>query len=122
MSSYRKGYVAENQLTHELYSRGWAVMRAPRSGSTSIASPDIVAAKHGRLLAIECKSRDDAFAVRKEQLNELEEWVKRAHATAYIAWKISRKGWFFLRLEDVVKTHGKVNRKSLDHAISMDHI
>ncbi len=97
-------------------------MRAPHSGSTSIASPDIVAAKGGRLLVLECKSRDDAFTVPAEQLGELREWVKRANATAYIAWKISRKGWFFLRLDDVAGNNGNMNRKMLEKSIGIDEI
>jgi Holliday junction resolvase len=117
--SYRKGYAAENQLVHELYAKGWAVLRAPRSGCIGIASPDIVAAKDGKLIVIECKSRQGAFTVPKEQIEELNEWVSRAGAVAYVGWKISRKGWFFLTLDHVAKRNGNVGKKDLDSAIGI---
>jgi molecular chaperone DnaK len=73
MKTYRKGYLAENQLVHKLYELGWAVMRAPRSGKISIPSPDVVAAKKGRILVIEVKSRAAGFQIRREQMEEMKD-------------------------------------------------
>ncbi len=109
--SYAKGYSAERELVHTLSKIGYMVIRAPRSGSINLASPDIIAAKHGKLLVIECKSRKGAFSVPIEQLDELKEWRDKAGATAYVAWKISRKGWTFLRLDDVYANRGNVGKK-----------
>ncbi|MBI2583537.1 MAG: hypothetical protein HYW25_02620 [Candidatus Aenigmarchaeota archaeon] len=110
MHLYSKGYRSERELLHLLYKQGWAVIRAPRSGRVGIPTPDIVAAKAGRLVVIECKSRAEAFAVEKEQLLQLAEWEQRAGAKAYIGWKQSRKGWSFLRLNDVQKNNGNVGK------------
>ncbi|MCX6815364.1 MAG: Holliday junction resolvase Hjc [Candidatus Aenigmarchaeota archaeon] len=111
INKYAKGYAAERQMLHTLAGMGYMVMRAPHSGSTSLASPDIIAAKHGKLLAIECKSRKGAFSIPVEQLNELKEWEEKAGAKPYIGWKIARKGWTFLHLKDVYENRGNVGKK-----------
>jgi len=123
VKNYAKGYRAERELLHMLYGMGYAVLRAPHSGSIGIASPDIVAIKDGRVVVLECKSRAGAFTVPPEQLEELAEWERRAGATAYIAWKIARKGWHFLKLKDVVENKGNIGFKFLDgRSLTIDDI
>jgi len=109
--TYRKGYVAELALTHELAKRGFMTIRAPRSGRIGLASPDIIAAKASKLIVIECKSRKSAFTVEKEQLDELQEWVDKANAHAFIAWRLPRREWTFLDLNVVVKNKGNIGKK-----------
>jgi Holliday junction resolvase len=103
--SYRKGYAKELQLTHTLAKRGYMAVRMPRSGRM----PDIIALKNGKILAIECKAREAAFKIEAEQLAELKQW-QAAGAEAYIAWKLARKEWVFLRLEDVEQRNGNVGK------------
>ena len=86
-------------------------IRAPRSGSIGLASPDIIAAKPGKLIVIECKAREEAFTVEKDQLEELLQWQDKAGAQAYIAWKISHKEWCFLHLKDVIENKGNIGKK-----------
>ncbi len=111
--SYAKGYRAEYSLVHILAKLGYMVVRTPRSGRIGLASPDIIAAKDGRLIVIECKSRMEAFKVPMEQLQELKEWEEKAKAKAYVGWKVARKGWFFLHLQDVIANNGNVGKKFL---------
>ena len=111
MRNYAKGYRAERDIVHELARRGYMVIRAPHSGSISLASPDVIAAKDGKLIVLECKSREEAFTVPAEQLEELRKWRDVAPAHAYIAWKLNRKGWRFLRLADVEGNGGHVGKK-----------
>ncbi len=111
VKSYSKGYRAEWSLTHILAKRGYMVVRTPRSGRIGLASPDIIAAKNGRLIVIECKSREGAFTIPEGQLNELMEWEEKALAVAYIAWKTSRKDWLFLTLKDVAGNKGNIGKK-----------
>lgn len=111
VKSYAKGYRAEYELVHKLAGRGFMVVRTPRSGRIGLASPDIIAAKGGRLLVIECKSRKNGFTIDAAQLQELQEWVEKAGAVAYVGCKIARRGWSFLRLEDVKKNNGNVGKK-----------
>ena len=111
LRSYKKGYRGEIELVHTLSRLGFMVIRAPRSGRISLASPDIIAAKDGKIIVIECKSRASAFTVPKEQLEELKEWEEKAGATPYIGWKMSRKGWTFMRLSDVERNAGNIGKK-----------
>jgi Holliday junction resolvase len=90
------------------------VVRTPRSGRISLASPDIIAAKNGKLIVIECKSREKGFQIPPEQLQELKQWEERAGAKAYIALKINRKGVFFLNLEDVMGNGGNIGKKFVE--------
>jgi Holliday junction resolvase len=121
--SYAKGYAAERQLIHLLASMGYMTIRAPRSGSISLASPDVIAAKHGKLVVIECKSRKGAFSVPREQLDELKAWREKAGAQAYVGWKISRQGWTFLHLDDVYMNNGNVGKKfAQEKGISIEAI
>ncbi len=111
MHRYSKGYRAERNIVHELARRGYMVIRAPHSGSINLASPDVIAAKDGRLIVLECKSREEAFTMEKEQMEEMAKWRDVAHASAYVAWKINRKGWTFLKLEDVIANNGHIGKK-----------
>jgi len=123
VKTYKKGYRGEIQLVHELSKRGFMVVRTPRSGRINLASPDIIAAKDGKLIVIECKSRKNAFKIKKEQLNELMLWEKKAGAIPYIGWKIVRKGWVFLKLEDVLKNNGNVGKRfALSKGIGIDEL
>ncbi|MFH0832159.1 MAG: YraN family protein [Candidatus Aenigmatarchaeota archaeon] len=123
VKKYFKGYFAEWQLVHLLSDRGYMVIRAPRSGRISLASPDIIAAKGGRLIVIECKSRAKGFKIPMEQLDELKQWEEKACAKAYVVWKVARKGWFFLHLNDVVANNGNVGKKFIEEkAIGIDDI
>ncbi len=123
IKKYSKGYRAERELVHLLSQLGFMVIRTPRSGRICLASPDIVAAKNRRLVVIECKSRRDAFTMDKEQLDELKQWEEKAGAVPYIAWKLSRKGWIFLKLPDVMSNKGNIGKKfAQEHGISIEDI
>lgn len=123
MRSYAKGYKAEIELLHMLYKRGWAVLRAPRSGRIGVAAPDLVAIKGGKVVVIECKSRAEAFSVEAEQIEQLREWQRRAGAAAYIGWKVSRGGWFFFSVDDVASNGGHLGKKFLqEKGISLDAV
>ena len=111
--SYAKGYSAERELLHTLSRMGYMTIRAPRSGSISLASPDVIAIKDGKMLVFEVKWHESAFTIRPEQLAELEQWSRIGGATAYVACKISRKGWKFLTLDDVTANRGNVGKKFL---------
>jgi len=113
-AGYRKGYAAELELVHTLSRMGYMTIRAPRSGRINLASPDVIAAKSGKLVVVECKSRKAAFTVPKEQLDELKEWQQKAGAISYVAWKISRKGWKFIHVDKVIENKGNVGKKFAD--------
>lgn len=121
MPNYAKGYKGELELVHTLSRMGYMAIRAPRSGRISLASPDVVAAKNGKLIVVECKSRRDAFKIPANQLAQLVEWEVKGGAKAYVGWKISRKGWVFFNLESVKKNNGNIGKKfAKEHGIGID--
>jgi len=120
---YKKGYRAERDLVHILAKRGYMAVRTPRSGRIGLPSPDIIAAKNGKLIVIECKSRRKGFQIPLEQLNELKEWEEKAGAKAYVALKISRKGFFFIDLVHVINNNGNIGKKFIaEKSIGIDMI
>jgi len=125
IKAYRKGYTGERELVHKLYEKGYMVLRSPRSGRISLPSPDLIAIKKGKIYVIECKSRKNGFKIYDNQIKQLKEWVEKANTKAFIAWKITRKGWRFIPLEEIIKNEGNVgkdfcNKVGLDFETAFD--
>ena len=105
MNRYAKGSNSERELVHILNSRGFSVMRAPRSGG-AIYPLDIVAIKRGLVLAFEIKTWDRKPYMEAAQISAFREWCERAGAMGFLGWR-SRGKWLFLRLEDVLNSDYK---------------
>lgn len=120
VKTYNKGYRAERELVHLLYKKGYAVIRTPRSGRIALPSPDIIAIKNKKTIAIECKYRSKPFKMSKDQINELLEWKKRANCDVLIAWKIPRYDWFFIPIQYI--HNGNVNKNTLKNALTIDDL
>ncbi len=121
-----KGYRAERELVTSLWRHGFAVIRAPASGARikNAIYPDIVAIYRGRIYAIEVKYHSSTpIYVPRHQAVKLLEFAKRAAAEAYIAVKLPRKGWRFIRItEDVLKTDAKsirIGDEELNEALDL---
>lgn len=130
MVYHAKGANAERELMHLFFERGFSVVRIAGSGTSPLPAPDIIALKRGRIVAVECKARKAMnLAVSVGQIGELLDWAGRAGAEAFVGWKIPRKGWFFLKPEQMCNT-GKFftinqmdamgNAKSLESVIGND--
>jgi Holliday junction resolvase len=105
MTRYRKGANAERELIHVLFERGFSVVRVAGSGKTALPAPDLIALRHGRILAFESKAwAASNLSIPALQMNELVSWSNRAGAEVYIAWKVPHKGWFFLKPAQLKKT------------------
>lgn len=101
MARYNKGANAERELIKMLFSAGFAVARIAGSGSNPLPAPDIIALKDGKCLAIECKAWKEGYlAIPLEQMRDLVGWGKKAGGEVFVAWKLPRKGWFFLKQAD----------------------
>ncbi len=121
--SYAKGYSAERELVHTMAKLGYMTIRAPRSGRINLPSPDVIAVKDGKVLIFEVKFRASAFKIEQEQLDELIAWKEKAGAITYVACKISRKGWKFLHLHDVLANKGNIGKKFLEaKGISLESV
>ena len=105
MAHYRKGANAERELIHMLFEKGFSVVRTAGSGKTPLPAPDMVALKPEKQFAFECKAWSAAnLALPIAQMDELVQWSKRAGVQPFVAWKVPRKGWFFLRPRQLHKT------------------
>jgi Holliday junction resolvase len=124
MPYYRKGANAERELIHILFKKGLAVLRVAGSGTSSLPCPDVVAMKPGLQLAIECKAWSKAYlSISNAQMAELRSWAKKAGTDFYVAWKIPRKGWRFLKPMQFNKGKKGYNismKKALSHGIDLN--
>ena len=127
-SSYRRrGFQHERDLARKLWDHGFAVMRAPASGSKAkhLKYPDLVAIMNGNVLAFEIKTvyREKTVYVPGHQVEKLQEFIRRAGGKAYIAVKIVGEGtWRFIPLEQLMKTSGgnyKVDKESMSKALKI---
>jgi len=102
-----KGYTAERELVIKLWKLGFAVMRAPASGSKirKAKYPDIVAIKSGKVLVFEVKSRSkvENIYLRSEQVEKLREFTERSGGQAYIVIKLLGSDWRVIELECLEK-------------------
>lgn len=79
-------------------------------------SPDILAAKNGRVIAIECKiTRNPYKYFEKQEIRDLKEFSRIFKAEPYIAVKFKNKEWFFFDI-DKLKEKGKSYMVDLDLA------
>lgn len=110
MTRYAKGANAERELIHELFNRGFSVVRVAGSGKTALPAPDIIALSREKKLAFECKAwRSSSVSIPLGQMNELVSWCDRAGVEPFVAWKFPREGWFFLKPEHFSKTEKAYN-------------
>lgn len=112
----------------KLWARGFAVMRAPASGSKvkKAIYPDVVAIRKGHIAVFEVKSRSkgENIYIEKEQVNKLVEFATRAGGKAYIAVKVVGSDWVFIPIELLEPTTSgyKVSREILARGLSIEQL
>ena len=105
MSVKQKGINAERELVHKFWSNGWCAHRIAGSGSSRYPSPDIIAAKEKRMVAVEVKStKNDKRYFSEEDIKQIEVFSEMFGAEAWIALKFIRKDWFFIKTGELNKT------------------
>jgi Holliday junction resolvase len=103
MNRYAKGANFEREIVADLWSHGWASMRAAGSGTTSYPVPDVIGAKNGRLVLIECKTtKSDRLSLKKNIL-ALEEFRKLSGGEAYITIKFYKKPARFYNIKPIIE-------------------
>ncbi len=111
---YAKGSNAEREFAELMWRWDFAVVRSAGSGNLTAGaryySPDIIAAKKGSIFAFECKFRKNYVKLSDEDLHALTEWCRRAGCKGFLAWKISRKGWWLM---DIEKLTGGLNEEKM---------
>jgi len=127
-SGRARGFRAERDLVAKLWARGFAVMRAPASGSKirKAAYPDVVAIRNGCVAVFEVKSRskEEAIYIEKEQVDKLVEFASRAGGKAYVAVKVAGSDWVFVPVEILEATASgyKVSREALMRGLNIEQL
>ena len=106
---YKKGYKFERDLKLNLEKDGWEVIR---SGGSK--KPDLVAAKNGKIIIIECKatSKNNVY-LDKAEVDNLKKVAKAFRGESMFAIKQKNKGWTLVTLERLRKA-GKNYSIALD--------
>ena len=107
MHRYVKGARSERELLNRLYGMGYSVIRAAGSGVNALG-PDILAIKDKVCISIECKAWDrGSLSLDEDQFVKLLDWERNTAFPTYVAWRMSKKGWYFIKLSEFTK--GKSN-------------
>jgi Holliday junction resolvase len=108
--SNAKGDRRERELVNQLDERGFAVMRAPASGSaTSRELPDVLAGNGVVFYAIEVKaSAGDPIYLDQKEVYDLVYFGRNFGADPYIGVRFDRESWYFFdpRGDEIHETYG----------------
>ncbi len=100
-----KGLNAERSIVRHFWEAGWAAVRVAGSGATKFPNPDVIAAKQGRKLAIECKTtKDTKKYLSKQDVVQLKTFASKFGAEPWIGIKFNTLDWYFISLDDLERT------------------
>jgi len=120
MSSNRKGDRRERELVNRLDGAGFAVMRAPASGSaTDRELPDVLAGDGDVFYAIEAKSSSgQPIYLSGEEVEALIYFARNFGAKARVAVRFDRESWYFFHPGDLHVTDGGNYRVKKETALA----
>jgi Holliday junction resolvase len=120
MSSNRKGGRRERELVNKLDEAGFAVMRAPASGSaTERELPDVLAGNGDVFYAIEAKSSSGRpIYLEGEEVEALLFFSQNFGAKARVAVRFDREDWYFFHPADLHTTDGGNYRVKKETALA----
>jgi Holliday junction resolvase len=120
MSASDKGSRRERELVNKLDEKGFAVMRAPASGSaTDRDLPDVLAGDGERFYAIEVKSSNgDPIYIDSEEIDSLQYFAEGFGAKSKIAVRFDKMEWAFFSPKDLYRTDSGNYRIKRDTAIA----
>lgn len=116
----RKGERRERQLVNLLDEVGFAVMRAPASGSaTDRELPDVLAGNGNRFYAIEAKSSSgNPIYLDAAEVEALEYFADSFGAEARIGIRFDEQDWAFFNSDDLHVTPGGNYRVKAETALA----
>jgi Holliday junction resolvase len=120
MSANRKGDRRERELVNQLDEAGFAVMRAPASGSaTDRELPDVLAGDGEQFYAIEAKSSaGDPIYLTGEEVEALIYFARNFGAKSRIAVRFDREDWYFFHPGELYTTDGGNYRVKKETALA----
>lgn len=119
-----RGIDAERNLVNILWKKGFAVMRAPASGSaTKRPLPDMIAGskKRSLQLVIEVKTtKSETLYIENDSVHQLVEFAQTFGCEPFIAIKFKGHGksWLFLRPTQLKTTRGQNYKITLKDALA----
>jgi len=118
--SNAKGDRRERELVNRLDEAGFAVMRAPASGSaTERDLPDVLAGNGERFYAIEAKSAaGDTIYLDGEEVYSLVYFSRNFGAKPRIGVRFDHEDWYFFHPDDLYKTDGGNYRVKRETALA----
>jgi len=120
MPTNKKGDRRERELVNRLDDAGFAVMRAPASGSaTQRELPDVLAGNGEDFYAIEAKSSaGDPIYLTGEEVQALVYFAQNFGAKPRIAVRFDREDWYFFHPGDCYTTDGGNYRVKKETALA----
>ncbi|SDJ63609.1 holliday junction resolvase [Halovenus aranensis] len=118
--SNAKGDRRERELVNLLDDAGFAVMRAPASGSaTTRELPDVLAGDGSKFYAIEAKSSaGDPIYLDGEEVYALVYFSRNFGAKPRIGVRFDREDWYFFHPDDLYQTDGGNYRVKKEKALA----
>jgi Holliday junction resolvase len=118
--SNAKGDRRERELVNRLDESGFAVMRAPASGSaTERELPDVLAGNGEKFYAIEAKSSaGDPIYLDGEEVYALVYFSKNFGAKPRVGVRFDREDWYFFHPDDLYQTDGGNYRVKKETALA----
>jgi holliday junction resolvase Hjr len=118
--SHAKGDRVERELVNRLDGAGYAVMRAPASGSaTERELPDVLAGNGDTFYAIEAKSSSgNPIYLTGEEVEALVFFARNFGAKPRIGVRFDREDWYFFHPGDCYVTDGGNYRVKKETALS----
>ena len=115
-----KGDRRERELVNRLHDAGFAVMRAPASGSsTDRELPDVLAGDGRVFYAVEAKSSSgDPIYLRGEEVEALIYFARNFGASPKIGVRFDREDWYFFHPGDLYVTDGGNYRVKRETALA----
>ena len=129
--AYRlRGFHYERELARMLYREGFAVIRAPASGSRAkrVFYPDIVAIYKRNVLVFEVKARSEPrdIYIEREKVERLRDFAERSGGEAYVAVKITSMGeWRVVPLDQLWVTKDgnyRVSKFTLERSSRLEEL
>ena len=118
--SNAKGDRRERELVNKLDDAGFAVMRAPASGSaTERELPDVLAGNGEVFYAVEAKSSaGDPIYLDGEEVYALVYFARNFGAKPRVGVRFDREDWYFFHPDDLYQTDGGNYRVKLETALA----
>jgi len=100
-----KGTRGERELVALFWENEWSAHRIAGSGSSKYDSPDVIAGKGERKIAIEAKvTKETTKYLTKKEIISLQHFSRVFGAEPWVAIKFQKKDWLFLNIEDLDQT------------------